>query len=184
MSKAHLYINSKGRFIDITGQTFGKLTVLHRVKNRTVGCTNHLEVWYRVECDCGKRKSMRGYMLRQNRVHSCGCVKGNLRHGLCGTLAYTMWCSAKSAAKEHHLPFNIEPADIIIPTRCPLLGIPLRVGKKYHCPNSPSLDKIIPTKGYVKGNIHVVSYRANVIKQDASLAELKTLTANLEKIIS
>lgn len=170
--------------IDITGRVFGKLTVLHRVKNRMAGRTNHSEIWYRVQCACGKKTSMRGYLIRDGRARSCGCVKGNLRHGLSRTLMYTMWCSAKASANQRNLPFNIEPADILIPTVCPLLGIPLYVGKKKHCPNSPSLDKIIPAKGYVKGNIQVVSYRANVIKQDASLEELQTLTANLERILS
>jgi hypothetical protein len=172
------------KLIDITGQVFGKLTVMHRVKNRMAGCTNHQEIWYRVRCECGKVTSMRGYLIRDGRARSCGCVKGNLRHGLVGTLEYTMWCSAKSSSKKRHLPFNIEPKDIVIPKICPLLGVPLQVGKKKHCPNSPSLDKIIPSQGYVKGNIQVVSYRANVIKQDASLQELQTLTANLERILS
>lgn len=172
------------RLIDITGKTFGRLTILHRVKSRLVGPNQHPEIWYRVRCTCGKITSLRGYLIRDGRARSCGCVKGNRRHGLAGTLIYTMWCSAKASARQRNLPFNIEPADIIIPKICPLLGVPLRVGKKKHCPNSPSLDKIISTKGYIKGNIQVVSYRANVIKQDASLQELQTLTANLEKILS
>ena len=173
------------RLIDITGQVFGKLTVLHRVKNRRAGCTNHLEVWYRVRCECGNTTSMRGYLIRDGRARSCGCVKGNLRHGLCGTLAYTMWTSAKSHVSRNgkNIPFNIDPADIQIPEMCPLLGIRLQVSKRHHSPNSPSLDRIIPAKGYVKGNIHVISYRANDIKNDASLAELQTLTTNLEKIL-
>lgn len=125
---------------------------------------------------------MRGYMLRGDRVHSCGCVKGNLRHGFCGTHAYELWCSAKSRAKAEKLPFDIFPADIVIPETCPLLKIPIFRGKGWHTPNSPSVDKLIPALGYTKRNILVISYRANVIKQNASLEELKTLTSNLEEI--
>lgn len=51
----------------------------------------------------------------------------------------------------------------------------------YLGPESPTLDKIIPALGYVPGNVWVISHRANTIKSDASLEELKTLTANLEK---
>lgn len=175
------------KLINITGQIFGKLTVLHRVKNRMAGKTNHPEVWYRVRCECGKTTSMRGYLIRDGRARSCGCVKGRLSHGLCGTLAYRMWCSAKShvrrAGKQQAIPFNLLPEDIHIPGTCPLLGIPLQVSKKIHSPNSPSLDRIIPADGYVKGNVQVISHRANAIKNDASLAELKLLTANLEKIM-
>lgn len=46
--------------------------------------------------------------------------------------------------------------------------------------NSPSLDIIIPSKGYVKGNVWVISNRANRAKSNLSLEELKTLVYNLE----
>lgn len=38
--------------------------------------------------------------------------------------------------------------------------------------NSPSLDKIVPSKGYVVGNIQVISYKANRLKGDCSLEDL------------
>jgi hypothetical protein len=46
---------------------------------------------------------------------------------------------------------------------------------------SPTLDKIIPELGYVRGNIAVISHRANRIKSDATLAEVLKLAAWLEK---
>jgi hypothetical protein len=39
--------------------------------------------------------------------------------------------------------------------------------------SSPSLDKIIPSRGYVKGNVMVVSSKANLMKSDASVTELR-----------
>ena len=39
-------------------------------------------------------------------------------------------------------------------------------------PNSPSLDRIDPTKGYVKGNVMMMSALANRMKQDATLKQL------------
>jgi len=156
------------------------LTVLHRVKDRVRGTDR--EAWWRVKCKCGRKTSMRGYMLRDNRVHSCGCQRG-IRHGLCHTPEYKMWIRIKAKSMHAHIPFNIEISDIIIPKRCPLLGIPLFPGKKYHCPNSPSIDKIRPERGYVKGNIQVISHRANAIKQNASLRELQKITKNMEKIL-
>jgi hypothetical protein len=45
--------------------------------------------------------------------------------------------------------------------------------------NSPSLDKIIPSLGYVRGNVQVISQRANSIKRDATLAELELLVQNM-----
>jgi hypothetical protein len=87
--------------------------------------------------------------------------------------------SAKERAKAKGLPFAITKADIPIPQRCPLLGIVLSRGPgKLHAA-SPSLDRKDPSKGYVPGNVWVISYRANAIKNDATLEELELLTRNL-----
>ena len=55
---------------------------------------------------------------------------------------------------------------------CPVLGIPLVIGEGACSDNSPSIDRIIPELGYVKGNIKVISRRANRIKNDATPDEL------------
>lgn len=91
--------------------------------------------------------------------------------------------SAKARAKKGGLPFNLELADIVIPTVCPLLGIPIveghLKGKQGPSPGSPSLDRLRPERGYVKGNVWVISHRANVIKQNATPDELERIAAQL-----
>lgn len=79
---------------------------------------------------------------------------------------------AKKRALKKELEFNIIRTDIVIPEYCPILGIPLLRGSKVVNANSPSLDRIDPSKGYVKGNIQVISNRANTIKNDATPEEL------------
>lgn len=87
--------------------------------------------------------------------------------------------SAKSRARKLNVPFSLELSDIVIPERCPLLDVPIVRGKgKLHA-QSPSLDRIDPRLGYVPGNVWVVSYRANAIKQDATPDELAALTRRL-----
>ena len=86
--------------------------------------------------------------------------------------------SAKKRSKKAGLAFDIKLEDVEIPTRCPLLGIPLIVGGGH---NSPSLDRIDSAGGYTRDNIWVISNRANRIKSDATLAELKQIVAALEK---
>lgn len=78
--------------------------------------------------------------------------------------------SIRGRAKKKGLPFNLEHSDIVIPDVCPVLGIPLErnFGKGFSSHNSPSVDRIIPHLGYVKGNIIVISTLANRIKQDAT----------------
>lgn len=84
---------------------------------------------------------------------------------------------ARARAKARGLPFNLTPADIIIPLSCPVLGIPIIVGQGQMSDNSPSLDRVMPQLGYVSGNVLVVSMRANRIKSDATLAELEQVAA-------
>lgn len=60
-----------------------------------------------------------------------------------------------------------------MPKYCPVLGMFLTVGEGKPGPASPTLDRIVPSKGYVRGNVIVVSMRANMIKTDATPAELR-----------
>jgi len=85
--------------------------------------------------------------------------------------------SAKRRAKDKNFKFDIEETDINIPTVCPILDIPiLKVyteGKKSGpTPNSASLDRIDNNKGYVKGNVQVISHLANTMKASATPEQL------------
>jgi hypothetical protein len=88
-----------------------------------------------------------------------------------------MLSRARSSAKKRGLDFAITPADVTIPKRCPVLGIPLvnTVGEGRRVDGSITLDRIDNTRGYVPGNVLVVSWRANRIKSDASLEELRLI---------
>lgn len=90
---------------------------------------------------------------------------------------------ARRRARLNNLDFNITKEDIFIPQLCPILEIPLKIGTKSMHGNSPSLDRIDITKGYIKGNIKVISCRANTMKNDASLDEIKKFVKNIVKYI-
>lgn len=96
--------------------------------------------------------------------------------------AFMLFKRIKNSVKKRNLDFNIELNDIVIPENCPILGIPLFIGDGTRTDNSPSLDRIDNSKGYIKGNVHVISTRANRIKSDASYQELKLIVEYLEKI--
>jgi hypothetical protein len=96
-------------------------------------------------------------------------------------LENTLLKGAKKRANKHGIAFNIELSDIIIPEFCPVLGFKLEVGNGKANDNSPSLDKIIPEKGYVKGNIRVISLRANKLKNDGSLEEFKKIVNYIDR---
>lgn len=80
--------------------------------------------------------------------------------------------SAKKRAKAKGLEFSISLEDIYIPDICPILGIPIKRSEKKLSHNSPTIDRIDSSSGYIKGNIQVISHRANTLKSNASLEEI------------
>jgi hypothetical protein len=90
-----------------------------------------------------------------------------------------MLSGSKHRAKLAGITFSIKEEDIIIPEFCPVLGIKLERGVKLQ-DASPSLDRFKPELGYVPGNVHVISLRANRIKSNATLEELRLVTRYVE----
>ena len=83
---------------------------------------------------------------------------------------------AKGRAKKFGIPFDLTKEDIVVPEICPVFKKLFIYGVGRRHAFSPSLDRIDNTKGYIKGNVIVVSWRANHLKNDASIKELEALT--------
>lgn len=117
--------------------------------------------------------------LTKGDTQSCGCLNRerwialSTTHGQRNTLSYRLWCGAKGRAKLFGLPFDIEFSDIVIPDFCPLLDIPLIPAKRAISNNSPTVDRIVPVKGYVKGNVWVISQKANQMKSDNTVEQMR-----------
>lgn len=88
--------------------------------------------------------------------------------------------SAKARAKQRGEEFSIELTDIVVPEVCPIFGIPLSYNRGVKQDNSYSLDRIDSSKGYIKGNIWVISLRANRIKNDSTPEELRLIANAVE----
>lgn len=91
----------------------------------------------------------------------------------------------KSRAKQRNIPFDLteEYLNSIKPTHCPVFGYELNytqvaTGKRAaQVPvNSASLDRIIPSLGYVRGNTIIVSFEANRLKNNATVEQLQKLS--------
>lgn len=81
--------------------------------------------------------------------------------------------NAKQRAKKCKVPCTITTDDIIITRRCPVLGILLKkAAKAKQSNNTASLDRIDPKKGYVPGNVIVMSALANRIKNNANWSQI------------
>ena len=82
-----------GKMIDLSGERFGKLSVLSYHSTTSYGAT----AW-KCKCDCGKEVIALSNNLRKGSTKSCGCAqhKGVIRkHGQCGTRLYSIWCGMK-----------------------------------------------------------------------------------------
>lgn len=98
---------------------------------------------------------------------------------------YRLWMSAKNRAKKKGVPFDISPEDVYALVEgaevCPALGIPLKWDNNKLLDDSPTLDRMVPELGYVKGNIAIISNKANRIKTDAQAEELGKVYAWLKR---
>lgn len=98
---------------------------------------------------------------------------------------------SKKRALAKGIPFTLTREDYKelyanCPKLCPVLGIKINhseIGStKHQTDNSPSIDRITPSKGYVKGNVMIISALANRIKTDASIDQIKKVYEFLKKI--
>lgn len=164
------------------GRRFGRLVAMSPVsRNR---CRPDQVSWL-CRCLCGSELVINSWKLRAGYVASCGCLaKEGLSvpaksHGRSKQANFIMFYNARARANSKGVPFSISPDDIVIPATCPVLGIPMGWG--FGRESIPTLDRIVPERGYVPGNIRVISCRANRLKSDASTAEIRLLLAYMEK---
>jgi hypothetical protein len=90
---------------------------------------------------------------------------------------------ARARAKKQGIPFTLTESDISLPIHCPVLGMVLTKGCGINTPGSPTLDRIDNGKGYVPGNVMVISYKANTMKSDASFDQLRRFAAFYQQLL-
>jgi hypothetical protein len=129
---------------------------------------------------CGEVKGISKFVKRNCCVcKTCRQIRRTEHHIL--DPRPSMRVSAQRRALRKGIPFDLSVDDIVIPEVCPVLGIPLFVTGGVQTDNSPSLDRFVDARGYVRGNIAVMSLKANRIKNDASAEELRTVAAWMDR---
>lgn len=159
----------------------GTLEFFHRARYLKSG----LSSWCKV---CKGRYTQNNLELKRKYGKRYSKTKGGIsqrkRWKTDNVVKYLLY-PAKNRCKKNGIEFNIKPEDIKSVNVCPLLKIPLVVrvgcGKNY---DSPSLDRIDPQKGYVKGNVRVISSLANNIKSYATPEQIKTVAKNIDDYIA
>lgn len=139
---------------------------------------------------CGAQMSETG--IKEKRLRCNPCIRDKYKNSsfedsVSRKLA-NMLKKAKRRSAEKNLPFNLTKSDLegLFVMKCPVLGLGLdwragRMGGGGLYDNTPSLDRICPEKGYVVGNLQIISYRANQLKNNATLAEIRAIAEWMER---
>jgi hypothetical protein len=177
--------NDNRCYEDLSGKRFGKRVAYWPVGRISTSARSTRILWLCL-CDCGILQTISSGSLRSGKARSCKKCRRTVSLWKRYIPENQMFAAAKCRAKRLNLSFDIEISDICIPAICPLLNIPLISGinkKLGNSPNSPSLDRKTPSLGYVKGNIWVLSRRANLLKNDATIEEMECLLNNWKRLI-
>jgi len=90
----------------------------------------------------------------------------------------------RNSAMQRNLDYNLQIEDFDLPEFCPLLGTKLNYNGKPNDPYNASIDRIDNTKGYIKGNVIVISRKANQMKNSGTLDELLTFASNINILVN
>ena len=127
----------------------------HGVTNTCKPCaTARTRLWYQNNKDRGKENARRG-KIKQRSDH-----------------ATRLYQAAKDRATKFGLEFDISVNDVLIPEVCPVFKTKMIWSTGRSSEDSYSLDRIDPAEGYIKGNIQVISRKANAMKRGANRDDL------------
>lgn len=159
-----------------------------RSKTRKTLCVEHLLKRQRARVSKWRKnhkKEMVASALKWNREHPAAYTRIMNRYRRLN-VQKIMFRRARQRARNTGLPFTLKSwADIpLMPKVCPVLGLKLQiavgVGRQ---PNSPSLDRINSSQGYILGNVRIISRRANELKRNATLQELVLLGRDGQRLL-
>lgn len=108
-----------------------------------------------------------------NQCKACNNAYGKTDHNLKRRIqhrdndwSHALTIECRSRARKAGIPFNLTEADLAIPLLCPVLGIPLFRTRGKATQNTPTVDRIFGHLGYIKGNVTVISWKANRLKSN------------------
>ena len=158
-------------FKDITGQKFGKLTVLRRNGKNISG-----SICFDVVCECGNETNVAGTLLRSGHTKTCGCIKKetiiknhnkyvvetygtNVKHLSRKFKEMKRRCyNPKNCAYKYYGAKGIKICDEWLKDRKSFNLWAIESGYK----DGLTIDRLDPTKGYSPDNCQWVTFSENV----------------------
>jgi len=167
------------RIKDITGQTFGKLTVIKRAGHNRSGAM----MWL-CECSCGGKKVINGVYLRNGHTRSCGCLN-KFQPGLGNMRALISNYKAKAKARGHDWELTEKQFREITQKDCYYCGMrPNQIHRaKNHNGNYVynGIDRVDNSKGYTIDNVVSCCKICNRAKGDLTIQEFKSWVERISK---
>lgn len=137
------------KLIDLTGQVFGRLTVLHRSGSYPGG-----QAGWTCSCECGNTTRVRGNRLRVGAARSCGCLRVDTHktHGLSKYSSYDIWAKmlARCLNPKHKSYKDYGGRGITVCDRW--LDVENFIEDMGERPPGLSLERLDVNKGYSKEN--------------------------------
>jgi len=171
-----------GKFIDLTNQKFGKLTVLQKSK-----IVNNKQFWL-CQCECGNKKEIDVYKLKSQHTRSCGCLRLEINTKPPGYASYHyIFDKYKRGAKYRNLDFRISKDAFIelISKNCYYCGSNPKNYNSYFTNDKRlldnhvtletanrgwiainGLDRLDSNKGYEINNVVPCCSNCNIMKRD------------------
>lgn len=133
---------------------------------------------------CGKEKSKAEFSVHSScksgyDTSSCKACKKAAHDWKQVPIEKRIYHRVKARAKEKNLDFDLDLSDIVIPDKCPVFNHEFIYNDTDW---TYSVDRKDPIKGYVKGNIMIISNKANRAKNNLSIDEFKLVLAYMEGI--
>lgn len=132
---------------------------------------------------CGVEKDLSAFHKHRACKHGFNTICKECRKNISKSqyagqsIIYKLLHGAKSRSRLKNREFSLSEEDITLPAVCPVFGTPFVKNTEY----AASLDRIDSSKGYVAGNVQVISLRANMLKNNATTQELKRIVEFVEK---
>ena len=156
--------------IDLTDQSFGRLTALE-----DVGKDKHGNRLWQCKCSCGRNTTKPASNLLRGHTTSCGCLKEqcgpeSLKWTGQGLISGRMWAQIKNNAKSrnHTFELSLEQAWRVFQDqggKCAISGVLIEFQEsKYARSGTASLDRKDSSKGYDKDNVQWVHKTINIMK--------------------
>ncbi len=152
--------------------------------NTCIKCTNQKRKEYnntyrKINKEIVNANKREYYRKKMNDVEFVTKVNEGQRKRYSKYVYSRLFNNCKIRANKKGLDFNIEIIDLHIPDKCPILEIDIVTGTRKNYNSSPTVDRIDNTKGYIKGNIRVISCLANTMKNSATIEQLLLFCKNL-----